>query len=137
MDIHHSRFDDRVTIPEIDFQDLSHPGGADHDSAADGQRPSGQTRPRTARNERNLIPIADLHDPGNLFGRGWEYDDVRNPLLDDVTVALVNQQFVGRGDQIVGPDKGTQLDQQIGRSGGRGGTHQRGLTRNEVGFPLR
>lgn len=92
----------------------------DHHPAADRQTTSGQAGTGPARQEGNIQLVADLDDLHDLFGRGGEDNHVRPVLLDGVTVALVDNEIAGRGEQAVASHNGAQaVDQGRGEGGHR------------------
>ena len=114
-DVDEPGLDDRVAIADADFEDPLHPRQADHHAAANGQRAAGQARAGPPRHERNVMPIADLHDLDDVLGRGREDDHVGNALLDDVAVALVDQHLVLAMQDVVGTERCGQLGQDARR----------------------
>lgn len=112
VNIHHTGLHDRVPVAEIDLFDLPHAGQADHHTAADGERSAGETRAGTAGDKGNLVLVAELDRFDDLAGGGGKDDDVRNPLLDHVTIAFVDDQFVFGGDDVFLTEDLSQAGQQ-------------------------
>ena len=113
MHIHQPRLDHGVPIPQVDLEDSFHPRQADHHSAADRQRPPRQTCPRPARHERHAMLVTDLHDLFNLLSCGRKNNEVRDLLLDDIPVALIDQPLIGIDQKILITDDVSQLGEQF------------------------
>ena len=94
MDIDQTRFDDGVAVAVIDLKDFFHSRQRDHHAAADWKTSSGQTGSRTTRNKRNVKFIAEFNDCNDLFGRRRKDNHIGRLLIDDKSVAFVDQQFV-------------------------------------------
>ena len=99
MDVDETRLDDGIPVAIVHLDDLLHPGEGDHHAAADGQTAPRQTRSRPAWHKRHVELMAQLDDRHDLLGRGGKDDHVGALLLNDVPVALIDQELFGFAEQ--------------------------------------
>ncbi len=80
VEVEHSRFDPRLPVDRIDGQDPVHLGRDDHDRCVERRRTSGQSRPRTASDERPSEVVGRQHAGANLGRRRREADHTRSAV---------------------------------------------------------
>ena len=103
-----ARLDDGVAVAIVDFEDPLHPRQAIMTPPPTGRQPPARLVPAPRGTNGTSSSLQSLTICDDLLGRGREDDDVGLVLLDGVAVALVDEQFAGRGEDAVGADDGTQ-----------------------------
>ena len=92
----------------VDFNDAFHLRQGDHDSATDRKTAAGKTGSRSPWHKGHFGGMTCLHDGDNLLGRVGKHDDIGLVFLDGETIAFLDEQIAGRGQDAVGADDGTE-----------------------------
>ena len=99
--LYHAGLDERATIFPIDGNYLIHPREGDHHAAGAGENRAAQARARAARDDRQLVPRAELHDGGDFGGRARQHHGGGRIFFECVGVALIDEQFFWVVEQAI------------------------------------
>jgi hypothetical protein len=101
-------FNERAAIAVIDRNDAIHAAEADHDATCDRKNGAAEAGAGAAWDNGKIIFGAKFNDGSDFLGVFWKNDGVRLHFFQRVSVALVNNQFGGIGQETVGADDGTK-----------------------------
>ena len=111
VEVEHARLDPRHAVHRVDRQHPVHLRRRDHHPAVERRRPTGETGPRTAGDERHVRGDGEADAGGDLLGRQREADDA-GAALDVRRVALVQAELGRPGVHPVRRQRGAQPGDQ-------------------------
>ena len=123
MQIDHARLHDSAEIRCVDLEDARHPCERHHDASLDRDRAAGETRTRSAGNDRHGVLVAEPRERCDVGGALWKDDRVGRRGVDRAVV-LVQKQVVVRSEHFRRTEQRDQAMHQ--RSAAKAGANDLG-----------
>ncbi len=118
LEIDDAGFDDNAGVGNVDFEDAIHAREAEDDAVFDGERAAAEAGTGAARDEGNLLAMADADYGLDLFSRrGKQYGAGQDTKIREA-VAFVRVEFLGRGDEAAVADDGAEFVEDGGAAAG-------------------
>ena len=88
----------RAAVRDVHLEDAVHPRHGDHDATLGSHGAADEPRARAAGDDGHVGPATEADHGRRLLGGFGEHDDVRDPLVEGVHVALVGEPALEGGD---------------------------------------
>ena len=109
----HARLDLRDEVLEINVEDLVEAQHQEDNAALERRRPRREIRSRTARIDRHVVRVRQLHDAGNFLRRTGTHDDVRQIRMARRCVIGVRIEILRGRLHVFAPNDFFQLFDQF------------------------